>query len=350
MSGDSALVGEARIAGDHEQRLEARQRGDDVLDHAVGEILLLGIAAHVLERQHGDGRLVGQSERFDRRWPAAVSVRVPALGWHRRRPVRRLPLHAKRLHRPLDVLEGEAAQIVERRLQPACHGFMDVARDHDAASRRFRLQPRRDVHAIAVEIVAIDDQVAEVQADAEHDGVSRAGPGWPRPWPAGTRWRRQGIDGAGELDQRAVAGQLDQPAAVSRQRRLEALACGAPAGAPACRSRPAPSGGSSRQRRRENRRQFALLTDHGNFPRPAPDRRRLAPARRSSGRAGRRAGAAARAMPQLPPVTATTFPANMLILHPVAATDEPMQKPIRCRRGCPSGARLTERPEGQHHR
>jgi len=47
-----ALVGEARIARDHEQRLEPRQRGDDLLDHAIGEIFLLGIAAHVLERQY----------------------------------------------------------------------------------------------------------------------------------------------------------------------------------------------------------------------------------------------------------------------------------------------------------
>ena len=31
------LVDEARIAGDHREGLEARQRRDDVLDHAVGE-------------------------------------------------------------------------------------------------------------------------------------------------------------------------------------------------------------------------------------------------------------------------------------------------------------------------
>ena len=59
-----AFVGEARIARDHEQRFEARERGDDVLDHAVGEIFLLGITAHVLERQHGDGWLVGERERL----------------------------------------------------------------------------------------------------------------------------------------------------------------------------------------------------------------------------------------------------------------------------------------------
>ena len=45
---------------------------------------------------------------------------------------------------------------------------MHVARDHDAASRRLCFQPRRNVHTIAIEVVAIDDQVAEMQADPKH--------------------------------------------------------------------------------------------------------------------------------------------------------------------------------------
>ena len=57
----AALVDEGGIAGDHREGLEAAERGDDVLDDAVGEIFLLGIAAHVLERQHGERRLVGQA-------------------------------------------------------------------------------------------------------------------------------------------------------------------------------------------------------------------------------------------------------------------------------------------------
>ena len=52
--GRRALVGKARIAGDHKEPVEPRQRGDDVLGDAVGEIFLLGIARHVLERQHRD--------------------------------------------------------------------------------------------------------------------------------------------------------------------------------------------------------------------------------------------------------------------------------------------------------
>ena len=49
-----ALVGEARVARDHQQAADLRQIGDDVLADAVGEIFLLGVARHVGERQHGD--------------------------------------------------------------------------------------------------------------------------------------------------------------------------------------------------------------------------------------------------------------------------------------------------------
>jgi hypothetical protein len=48
------LVDEGRVAGDDEQPPEARQRGDDVLDHAVGEVLLVGVIRQVGERQHGN--------------------------------------------------------------------------------------------------------------------------------------------------------------------------------------------------------------------------------------------------------------------------------------------------------
>src|SRR5215472_1391194 len=53
-----SLVGEARVASEDEQPADARQRGDDLLDHAVDEIFLLGIAGNVLERQDRDRRLV----------------------------------------------------------------------------------------------------------------------------------------------------------------------------------------------------------------------------------------------------------------------------------------------------
>src|ERR1700730_3464977 len=55
------FVAKARIARDYEQGLKTRERGDDVLDHPVGKIFLLGIAAHVLKWQHRDGRFVGKA-------------------------------------------------------------------------------------------------------------------------------------------------------------------------------------------------------------------------------------------------------------------------------------------------
>src|SRR5690606_33139825 len=51
------LVGEAGIVRDDEQPADARQRGDDVLHHAIGEIVLFRVPAQVVERQHGNGRL-----------------------------------------------------------------------------------------------------------------------------------------------------------------------------------------------------------------------------------------------------------------------------------------------------
>src|SRR6516165_2662669 len=44
-----ALVREARIASDYEQRGDAAQCGDYLLDHAVGEILLLRVADGMVE-------------------------------------------------------------------------------------------------------------------------------------------------------------------------------------------------------------------------------------------------------------------------------------------------------------
>src|SRR5216684_6136691 len=59
-----AFVGETRIAGDDEEPADAGESGDDLLYHAVGEILLLRIAAHIGEGQYRNRRLVG--ERQDR--------------------------------------------------------------------------------------------------------------------------------------------------------------------------------------------------------------------------------------------------------------------------------------------
>jgi hypothetical protein len=59
----SALESETRIASDHEQRFKPRKCYGDLLNHSVRKILLLGIAAQVLERQYGDRGLVRERKR-----------------------------------------------------------------------------------------------------------------------------------------------------------------------------------------------------------------------------------------------------------------------------------------------
>ena len=129
------------------------------------------------------------------------------------RPVGRRPLDAEGLYRPPDVLQRKTAEILEARLYPARYRVPHVARNHDAPGRRRALEPNGDVHAIAVQLAVVDNEVAEVEADAEHDGgigrLIAIGVEHCLLDPDGGTQR---LDRTGEFDHRAVAGQLDQPA------------------------------------------------------------------------------------------------------------------------------------------
>jgi len=89
----------------------------------------------------------------------------------------------------------------------------DRARDADAARRRQCLQPRRDVDAVAVNIAAVGDHVAEIDPDAKAKapllGEIQIAVGHRALNFASTAHR---IDNAGEFRQEAVAGGLDDPA------------------------------------------------------------------------------------------------------------------------------------------
>jgi hypothetical protein len=56
----SPLRRERRVPGDDEERPHPRQSRGDVLDDAIGEMLLLGVASDITERQNGDRRPVRQ--------------------------------------------------------------------------------------------------------------------------------------------------------------------------------------------------------------------------------------------------------------------------------------------------
>jgi hypothetical protein len=86
-----------------------------------------------------------------------------------RRPLRRGD--AKHLHRLGDVLELALAQILEQDLGRAVDEIAHRARDVDRARLGDVLEPRRHVHAVALDVAVLDHDVAEIDADAEFDAL-----------------------------------------------------------------------------------------------------------------------------------------------------------------------------------
>src|SRR4029077_12621163 len=148
----ASLVGEARVAGDDEQCLETGQRSGDFFHHAVGEEFLLRIAAQVLERQYGYGRLVwerkGRTQLIDRRTMRSRVYRV-------------------RTDRLGDVLEMLLATILEAKVQLPFDFAVNLFGDHDAARIGDPLQPDSNGDPVAVEIAVLpNDNVTKVEPDA----------------------------------------------------------------------------------------------------------------------------------------------------------------------------------------
>src|SRR5262249_6359379 len=88
--GDAALAGievsnRSFSSGEFELRAMTKSQRmrlsrNDLLDHPVGKVLLLRIAAHILERQHCDRRLVGEGQRrllWSRRARGSSSIADP---------------------------------------------------------------------------------------------------------------------------------------------------------------------------------------------------------------------------------------------------------------------------------
>ena len=73
------------------------------------------------------------------------------------------------MNRSRDVLQCLYATIFEDSLQPILHIVMHPARHAHATGLGDLLQASRDVHAIAVNIVAVDDDIAEIYADSKDD-------------------------------------------------------------------------------------------------------------------------------------------------------------------------------------
>ena len=69
------------------------------------------------------------------------------------------------------------AQILEDEGQPVAHVIMNGIGDEHPAGIGQGFDPGRDVYAVAIKVVALDDHIAEIDADAQFDAALRPDPG-----------------------------------------------------------------------------------------------------------------------------------------------------------------------------
>ena len=122
----------------------------------------------------------------------------------------------------------------------------------DRARLRDAFKPRGDIDAVAHEVaVALLDDVAEMDADPKFDAPVRRHAGIALDHAVlhfdGAAHR---VDHAAELDDRAVAGALDDAAVVDGDGRIDQIAAQRPAAARGCDPRRRRRAGCSRRRRR----------------------------------------------------------------------------------------------------
>src|SRR4029450_2390694 len=132
--------------------------------------------------------------------------RLPFLPRSRSRPRRgaRIGMEAIHAHRPRDVLDGVLALelVPERKL--ALDLIVGRAGEADPAAVGEALQARRDVHAVAIESLTLDDDVAEIDADAEPHPARVRQPGVARlDLPLDVDGALDGVDEPRQLGQHA---------------------------------------------------------------------------------------------------------------------------------------------------
>ena len=137
------------------------------------------------------------------------------------------PKHA---HRPGDVFEVLVAKIDEIVFQLITHLFVGRIREANATGLRDPFQSRGDIDAVAHEVaIALFDNVAEVNADAEIDAVvgGHANVAFDHAILHLDR-TAHGVDHAAKFDEAAVAGALDDAPMMGGDRGINQLATQSP--------------------------------------------------------------------------------------------------------------------------
>ena len=124
--------------------------------------------------------------------------------------------------RPADVLDLLIAEIRVDDLEPVADLIAHRRRDADSAGLGHGLEPRRDIDAVAEDVALLDDDIAEIDADAvEQRARGRHVPIAPRHALLKIDGATQRLGDALEFDQHAVAGRLDDAPPALGDRRID---------------------------------------------------------------------------------------------------------------------------------
>ena len=130
---------------------------------------------------------------------------------------------------------------MESGLEPSLDGIAHRARNDDPTWRCLRLQSRRHIDIVAIDVIALDDDIAEVKADPKYDGLFLGLVAICLDHRLLELYRRsQRVHGATELNEApSPVSLITRPP----QRRQPAQAVGSdvPEAAQRCRSHPGPS-------------------------------------------------------------------------------------------------------------
>ena len=126
--------------------------------------------------------------------------------------------------RPSDILEGLLAHICKDEVEPAGRVLLNPSGYANPARIGERFEPRGDIDSVAKNVAILEDDVALMDADAQLDAAVWRTVATPISYFALDPYRTaERIDDADELDEKPVAGGLDQPAAMRRNRRVDHL-------------------------------------------------------------------------------------------------------------------------------
>ena len=204
--GRLTFVGERRIPGDHEQPRNLGKIRDEILRHAVAEIFLLGVATHIVEREHGNGGLT-RNGRGNLARPRILS--------------RRGDVDSEHAHGLWNILDQLFSEVLERDLELVANEIPYPARYDDCTWLGKALQAGCYVDSVTIDILAFDDHITDIDSDPKLDSrvaLCRAvAKGHARLYGDRTAY---GLDGARKIHEQAITSPLDYPSAVLSNARL----------------------------------------------------------------------------------------------------------------------------------